>query len=66
MLGLAQALRRFGAAFALALALAGAAQARELPRPETFTLRNGLQVVVITDRRAPVVTHMVWYRVSRR
>ncbi len=33
-------------------------------RPETFTLRNGLQVVVITDRRAPVVTHMVWYRVG--
>lgn len=32
--------------------------------PETFTLRNGMQVVVITDRRAPVVTHMVWYRVG--
>ena len=28
----------------------------------TFTLANGLQVVVIPDRRAPVVTHMVWYR----
>src|SRR5271166_5448152 len=27
-----------------------------------FTLANGLQVVVIPDRRAPVVTHMVWYR----
>ena len=40
------------------------AQARELPRPETFTLNNGLQVLVITDRRAPVVTHMVWYRVG--
>ncbi len=40
------------------------ADARELPRPETFTLRNGLQVVVITDRRAPVVTHMIWYRVG--
>jgi zinc protease len=38
--------------------------ARALPRPETFTLRNGLEVVVITDRRAPVVTHMVWYRVG--
>ncbi|MEO1397590.1 MAG: pitrilysin family protein [Pseudomonadota bacterium] len=25
-------------------------------------LENGLQVVVIPDRRAPVVTHMVWYK----
>ncbi|MGE0044986.1 MAG: M16 family metallopeptidase, partial [Hyphomonadaceae bacterium] len=30
----------------------------------TFTLRHGMQVVVITDRRAPVVTHQVWYRVG--
>ncbi len=49
---------------ALVLLLAFDAEAREAPRPETFTLRNGLQVVVITDRRAPVVTHMVWYRVG--
>jgi zinc protease len=27
-----------------------------------FTLSNGLDVVVIPDHRAPVVTHMVWYR----
>ena len=27
-----------------------------------FSLANGLDVVVIPDRRAPVVTHMVWYR----
>jgi len=27
-----------------------------------FRLDNGLSVVVIPDRRAPVVTHMVWYR----
>src|ERR1700677_2183796 len=27
-----------------------------------FKLDNGLTVVVIPDRRAPVVTHMVWYR----
>ena len=25
-------------------------------------LENGMEVVVIPDRRAPVVTHMVWYR----
>ncbi len=28
----------------------------------TFALKNGLQVVVIEDHRAPVVVHMVWYR----
>ena len=27
-----------------------------------FTLANGLDVIVIPDHRAPVVTHMVWYR----
>ncbi|MEM1103726.1 MAG: pitrilysin family protein [Pseudomonadota bacterium] len=32
--------------------------------PETFALKNGMQVVVLPDRRAPVVTHMVWYRVG--
>ncbi len=32
--------------------------------PETFTLENGLQVVVISNRRAPIVTHMMWYRVG--
>ncbi len=28
----------------------------------TFTLSNGLEVVVIEDHRAPVVVHMLWYR----
>ena len=32
--------------------------------PQTFTLDNGMQVVVITNHRVPVVTHMVWYRVG--
>jgi len=29
-----------------------------------FALANGLQVVVIPDHRAPVVTHMVWYKIG--
>ena len=29
-----------------------------------FSLSNGLQVVVIEDNRAPVVTQMIWYRVG--
>ena len=32
--------------------------------PETFTLDNGMQVVVVTNKRAPVVVHMVWYKVG--
>ncbi len=31
---------------------------------ESFKLSNGMEVVVIPDHRAPVVTHMVWYRVG--
>jgi zinc protease len=34
------------------------------PQISHFTLSNGLEVVVIPDHRAPVVTHMVWYRVG--
>ncbi|MFD1912670.1 M16 family metallopeptidase [Halodurantibacterium flavum] len=30
----------------------------------SFTLDNGLEVVVIEDHRAPAVVHMVWYRVG--
>ena len=48
---------------ALLLLLAGRAHAG-LFDPETFTLDNGMQVVVIPDHRAPVVHHMVWYKVG--
>ena len=34
------------------------------PRTTEFKLANGLDVVVIEDHRAPVVTHMVWYKVG--
>ena len=29
---------------------------------QNATLANGLDVVLVQDRRAPVITHMVWYR----
>ncbi len=31
---------------------------------ETFTLSNGMRVVVVSNHRAPVVHHAVWYRVG--
>jgi zinc protease len=33
-------------------------------RVETFTLRNGMEVVVIPNHRVPAVSHAVWYRVG--
>ncbi|MER0238469.1 pitrilysin family protein [Fulvimarina sp. MAC8] len=33
-------------------------------RVTSFTLDNGLQVVVLPDRRAPVVTQMIYYKVG--
>ena len=48
---------------ALMLPPAGA-QTVTSERPATFTLRNGLQVVVIADHRTPVVTQMIWYKVG--
>ena len=39
-------------------------EARAQERVSQFKLANGMQVVVVPDNRAPVVTHMVWYRVG--
>ncbi len=45
--------------------VAGAAPAAPAGAPVAdFTLANGLQLVVIPDHRAPVVTHMIWYKVG--
>lgn len=30
----------------------------------SFTLKNGLQVVVFPNHRAPIVNHMIWYKVG--
>ncbi len=52
----------------LALVLGRASAAQETTAAgfgaEGFTLANGLQVVVIPNHRAPVVTQMVWYKVG--
>ena len=44
-------------------AIGGRAQAKVFD-PKTFTLKNGMQVVIVRIARAPVVTHMVWYKVG--
>lgn len=38
--------------------------AKKVFNAETYELDNGLQIVVIENHRAPVVTHMLWYRVG--
>ncbi|MFT0859665.1 M16 family metallopeptidase [Ancylobacter sp. G4_0304] len=55
------ALMILAAAGAATLAPSRPAKAAEISQ---FTLDNGMQVVVVPDHRAPVVTHMVWYRVG--
>lgn len=47
---------------ALTTILPPSAMAQTSEQVTSFTLDNGMQVVVIEDHRAPVVTHMVWYR----
>ena len=48
-------------AAAVVLSAALPARAAEV---DTFTLDNGMEVVVLEDHRAPVVVQMVWYRVG--
>ena len=58
-------LSTWGATLLLALSalVAAPAQARVFD-PETFTLANGMEVVVIPNHRTPIVSHMVWYKVG--
>jgi zinc protease len=47
----------------LAIAAPAAGAAAD-PNVTHFKLANGLEVVVVPDHRAPVVTHMIWYKVG--
>ncbi len=60
---------KYGAAFSfvvLAFCLSGlpSQASAKVYNAETMTLQNGMQVVVIPNHRAPVVSHMVWYKVG--
>src|SRR4029078_13681964 len=53
------------AAMAALLAIASRSEsAPNGPQISDFILGNGLELVVIPDHRAPVVTHMIWYKVG--
>lgn len=56
--------RLIGALFCLAALLAVPAAQAKIFDPKTFTLKNGMQVVLIENHRAPIVVQMVWYRVG--
>lgn len=59
------AFARLAPVFLLLVALLAAPPARAgLFGAETFTLPNGLEVVVVPNHRAPVVMHMLWYKVG--
>jgi zinc protease len=40
------------------------AMAAPAPSIESFTLDNGLEVIVIPNHRVPAISHMMWYRVG--
>jgi zinc protease len=46
------------------LAMIFAAHTATAEEVTTYTLDNGMEVVVIEDHRAPVVVHMLWYKVG--
>jgi zinc protease len=56
---------RAGIAAALIAAAAALAPAHaQDTKVFQFALQNGMQVVVVPDHRAPIVTQMIWYRVG--
>lgn len=50
--------------FLVGLAMAGSAILAHAQSVAEFTLHNGMKVMVMEDNRAPVVVHMVWYKVG--
>ena len=50
--------------FAIILALAIISPPARAAEVTTFSLNNGLDIVVLEDHRAQIVVHMIWYRVG--
>ena len=59
-----KAFARLAGALAIVLGLSAPIPAAEPAgvKIADFKLANGIELVVIPDRRAPVVTHMIWYK----
>ncbi|CUH75492.1 M16 family metallopeptidase [Tropicibacter naphthalenivorans] len=55
-------MRKLTALFAFVFGANAALAATDGAPVTTFSLDNGMDVVVIEDHRAPVVVHMVWYK----
>jgi zinc protease len=62
--GLCRSTLLFALTFVLAMFTATIDTLKASPAVSEFKLDNGLQVIVVPDHRAPVVTHYVWYRVG--
>jgi zinc protease len=62
LFGLSRGALVFMAALVAVLAPLSVPVQAGLFNPKTFYLDNGLQVVLIEDHRAPVVTQMIWYK----
>ncbi len=60
----ARTLAIVGLAALAAAGLSAPGDAAPQRRASEFSLANGMQVVVVPDRRAPVITHVVWYRIG--
>ncbi|MDA8232476.1 MAG: pitrilysin family protein [Magnetospirillum sp.] len=55
---------RWAALAFCALAAAPQPVAAQVFNPTTYTLANGLEVVVVENHRAPIANQMVWYKVG--
>src|SRR5665213_2897426 len=53
-----------GAAFWSVLAFANESTVEPPGTPQSFRLKNGMQVVLIESHRVPALTHMLWYHVG--
>ena len=60
-----RSLRRLSYILSVIVSVALSACSQPSNNPQNITtdrLANGLEIVVMTDKRAPVITHMVWYK----